>query len=256
MKVTLLGTGTSGGVPALGCSCDVCHSSDMRDRRLRCVALIETETTRVLIDCGPDIRQQLMSLPFSRIDGVLLTHSHYDHISGIDDLRPFSIFGHINIYADTNTCCALKRLMPYCFADKLYPGVPLLKLKEIKSHCSFRIGDIDVMPIEVLHGDNPILGYRLGIFAYITDMKTINKNEIRYLQGIKYLVINALRFEKEHHSHQLVKDAVDFARRIGAEHTYIIHVSHQIGTYTVANAQLPSDIRIAYDGMVIDISSV
>ncbi|MGM9704417.1 MAG: MBL fold metallo-hydrolase [Prevotella sp.] len=254
MKVTLLGTGTSGGVPALGCSCGVCSSKDPRDKRLRCVALVETDTTRVLIDCGPDIRQQLLPLPFAPIDGVLLTHSHYDHVGGIDDLRPFCHFGHVNIYANPVTCDAVRRLMPYCFEEHLYPNVPLLRLNEIFPHRPFRIGDIDILPVEVMHDSLPILGFRMGDFAYITDMKTIPDSEMGYLRGVKYLVVNALRFEKAHHSHQLVDDAIRFARVSGAQSTYIIHVSHHIGRHADAELRLPSDVHLAYDGMVIDVS--
>lgn len=162
MKVTLLGTGTSGGVPSLGCNCKVCRSTDPRDRHLRSAALLETSSTRVLIDCGPDIREQLLPFSFGRIDAVLLTHCHYDHIAGLDDLRPFCVFGAINIYADNATSECVKRIMPYCFGDNLYPGVPLINLHVIKPGDTFRIGDISVQPIKVMHGEMPILGYRFS----------------------------------------------------------------------------------------------
>ncbi|WP_311442450.1 MBL fold metallo-hydrolase [Hoylesella enoeca] len=253
MRLTFLGTGTSGGVPALGCDCAVCRSTDPHDKRLRTAALLETKTTRILIDSGPDIRQQLLAQPFRKIDGVLLTHIHYDHVAGIDDLRPHCVFGNIDIYADTNTVGGLKQTMPYCFTDKLYPGVPLLKLHTIVPHQHLRIGDIALTPIRVMHDQLPILGYRFGKLAYITDMKTIDASELKYLRGVETLVVNALRFEKEHHSHQLVADAIKFSHRIGARRTFLIHVTHQIGFHEVANHRLPENFQIPYDGMAIEV---
>lgn len=254
MKLTLLGTGTSGGVPSLGCSCEVCRSSDPRDKRLRCVAMLETSTTRILIDCGPDIRQQLMPLPFKYFDAVLLTHIHYDHVGGIDDLRPFSVFGPINIYGDEKTMNHVRAIMPYCFGKHLYPGVPKLQLHTIAPHVPLCIGDVTITPIEVMHGKMPILAFRVGELAYITDMKTISEKEYAYLKGVKILVVNALRFEKEHHSHQLVADAAAFSKRIGVEQTYIIHVCHHIGKYDDAQSKMPHGVTLAYDGMVIKCS--
>lgn len=251
MKITLVGTGTSGGVPSLGCHCRVCSSNDPHDHRLRCAALLETDTTRILIDSGPDIRQQLMPFPFSRIDGVLLTHGHYDHVGGLDDLRPFSVFGSVDVFADATTCKRVHEQMPYCFGANLYPGVLLINLHEIKAHVPLRIGDVDIMPVQVMHDRLPILGYRFGKFAYITDMKTIADEEYGYLEGIDTLVVNALRMEKEHHSHQLVRDAIKFAHKIKAKRTFLIHCSHQIGLHEEVNAVLPSDVRLAYDGQVI-----
>ncbi len=253
MRVTLLGTGTSGGVPSIGCQCEVCRSTDPHDKRLRCSALLETETTRVLIDCGPDFRQQVLPLPFQRFDGILLTHIHYDHVSGIDDLRPFCVFGDINIYANQGTVDGLKTTMPYCFTEHLYPGVPRLNLHVAQPHVPFTIGDIDIIPIEVMHHALPILGFRIGSFAYITDMKTINEGELPYLMGVKTMVVNALRFAPEHHSHQTVDEAIAFVRRVGAKHAYLIHPSHHIGLHKKVNAQLPQGIELAYDGQVIEV---
>ena len=255
LKVTLLGTGTSGGVPSLGCQCEVCRSTDPRDHRLRCVALVESATTRVLIDCGPDIRQQLMPLPFKPFDAILMTHIHYDHVGGIDDLRPFSVFGQIRLYGDDKTCRQIQNVMPYCFGDHLYPGVPRLEMHEIFPHVPLHIGDLTIVPIQVMHGKMPILGFRIGTFAYITDMKTIAASELPYLEGVETLVVNALRFEKEHHSHQLVDDAVRFARSIGAKRTYITHVCHHIGLYTQAQQRMPDGVTLAYDGMVINVDA-
>lgn len=191
-----------------------------------------------------------MSFPFKKLDAVLLTHAHYDHIAGIDDLRPFCKFGDINIYANDGTVTGLK-MMPYCFTEKLYRGVPLLKLNTISSHQRITIGDIDIVPIQVMHDWLPIFGYRFGKLAYITDMKTIDTGEIKYLKGVEILVVNALRFENEHHSHQLVADAIKFAQRIDAKHTYFIHLTHQIGFHDQANKRLPKGFEFAYDGMVL-----
>lgn len=251
IKVTLLGTGTSGGVPSLGCNCEVCRSHDPRDRRRRCVALVESAHARVLIDCGPDIREQLMPLPFKPFDAILLTHIHYDHVGGIDDLRPFSVFGPIRLYGDEKTCNHVRHIMPYCFGEHLYPGVPKLELHRLEPHVPLCVGDLTIVPIQVMHGKMPILGFRIGPFAYITDMKTIADTELAYLDGVDTLVVNALRFEKEHHSHQLVDDAVRFACRIGTRHTYITHVCHHIGLFDEAQSRMPSGVSLAYDGEVI-----
>lgn len=253
MRFTFLGTGTSGGVPSLGCQCEVCRSTDMHDKRLRSAGLLETETTRLLIDSGPDIRQQLMPLPFVKPDGVLLTHIHYDHVAGIDDLRAFCVFGDIDIYTNESTANGLRQTMPYCFAEHLYPGVPLLKLHTIEPHTMFRVGDIDVLPIEVMHGKLPILGFRFGRFAYITDMKTIADAEMPYLEGVETLVVNALRFEKEHHSHMIVDEAIAFAKRVGARRTWFTHVNHRIGFHDEANRRLPEGFAVAYDGLTLDV---
>ncbi len=256
MKVTLLGTGTSGGVPSLGCDCEVCRSKNPKDKRFRSAALVETGTTRLLIDAGPDIRQELLRVPFRKIDGVLLTHIHYDHVGGIDDLRPFCIFGDINIYADDTVTEALPHTMPYCFPEnpkELYPGAPRLNLHTIYPHEHYRVGDIDFLPVRVMHDKMPILGYRFGKFAYITDMKSMNDEEYAYLEGVEVLVVNALRFDKPHHSHQLVADAVEVSRRIGAKKTYFTHVTHQIGFHDEANNRLPEGYEFGYDGMELNV---
>lgn len=247
MQITFLGTGTSCGVPVIGCQCEVCQSHDARDHRLRCSILVETDTTRLLVDCGPDFRQQILPQPFRRIDGILITHSHYDHVGGMDDIRPYCQFGEINVYADAIAREGMLQMLPYCFAEHRYPGVPAIGLHEIKAGQSFKIGDIDILPIQVMHGKLPILGYRFGRFAYITDMKTIDEDQLALLDGVEVLVVNALRFDKPHHSHQLVDDAVTFAHRVGAKRTLLTHMCHDIGLFDEASSRLSEGIELAYD---------
>ena len=237
----------------MGCHCEVCESKDPLDKRLRSSALLETENTRVLIDCGPDFRQQIMPFDFKPLDAVLLTHLHFDHVAGIDDIRPFCTFGPVNIYADNMTAEALHRTMPYCFSENPYPGVPLIDLHEIKPHQPFVVGEMDIMPFVVMHGKLPILAFKIGTMAYITDMKNIEESEMKYLEGVETLVVNALRKDKQHHSHQTLGEAVDFARQVGAKRTYIIHMSHGIGLHAVTSQSLPDGVWLAYDGLVVEV---
>ncbi len=252
-RLRFLGTGTSGGVPILGCQCRVCRSADPRDHRLRTAALLETRHTRLLIDAGPDIRQQLLHLPFYPLDGILLTHIHYDHVGGLDDLRGFCVFGDLHIYADAATAAGLHRLMPYCFASHLYPGVPLLRLHEIEPGRPFTVGDVEILPVQVMHGRMPILGFRIGRLAYITDMKSIAPGQMALLRGIDTLVVNALRWEREHHSHILVAEALKFIARLAPRQSYLVHVTHRIGLHDEAEARLPENVHLAYDGLEITI---
>ena len=251
MRLTFLGTGTSCGVPVIGCQCEVCQSTDPKDKRTRCSALVETDETRLLIDCGPDFRQQILPQPFRRIDGILITHAHYDHMGGMDDIRPYCQFGEINVYADPSACQSMLEMLPYYFAENRYPGVPAIGLHEILPHEPIRIGDLEIVPFVVMHGKLPILGYRIGKLAYITDMKTIDESEMQYLEGTEFLVVNALRFDKPHHAHQLVDDAVRFAQRVGARQTYLIHSCHDIGLHEEVNRKLPAAIQLAYDGQTV-----
>lgn len=253
VTLTFLGTGTSNGVPVIGCNCEVCRSNDPHDKRLRTSALIETADTRILIDCGPDFRQQILQQPFRKIHGVLLTHIHYDHVGGIDDLRPYCALGDINIYANSDTCKGLMHNLPYCFTETLYPGVPRLNLHPIDPYKAFPIGQLEVMPIEVMHGTLPILGYRLGSLAYITDMKTISEEAVAHLKGIKTLVVNGLRWDRPHHSHQLIPEAIDFARQMKVEETYLIHLTDRAGLHAESQNKLPPNMHFAYDGLKINI---
>ena len=250
MKLTFLGTGTSTGVPEIGCTCPVCTSSDQRDRRLRVSALVETAQARILIDCGPDFREQMLRVPFDRLDGVLLTHEHYDHTGGIDDLRPFCRFGDIDLYADDLTCTHLRERLPYFFREVLYPGVPRLHFHSIEPYSPLPIKDVDIIPLQVMHGTLPILGYRIGRLGFVTDMLTAPQETYHALQGIDTLVVNGLR-PYPHGSHQTIDDAIEFACAVGARNTYLIHMSHQAGLHAETASQLPPQVHLAYDGLEI-----
>ena len=253
MRVTLLGTGTSGGVPALGCHCEVCISKDPHDHRLRTAALVETESTRILIDAGPDIREQLLKVTFRKIDALMITHIHYDHVGGLDDLRPFCHhFNGLDVYCEEFADEHLHQTMPYCFPSDpsgLYPGAPVLEMHTIRPHQLFKIGDIEILPIRVMHDKMPILGFRFGPFVYITDMKSMDDEEYDYLHDIDTLAISALRWELPHHSHQLVADAIAASRKMGARQTYLIPLTHKIGLHVASNQRLPQGIQLGYDGL-------
>lgn len=253
MKITILGTGTSHGIPVMGCQCEVCRSTDSRDKRLRVTALIETDQTCFLIDCGPDFRQQMLRLDMKRdIDACLITHEHYDHVGGIDDLRPFSYRKKLTLYANEYSATHLRERLPYCLVRNVYPGVPQLDLEVIRPHDHFNIGDVPVTALNVMHGQLPILGYRLGDMAFITDMKSMPDEELHLLDGIKLLVVNALRF-KEHPTHQSIDEAVAFSRKLGSPETYLIHMCHDAGLHAVTDASLPEGIHLAYDGLMLEI---
>lgn len=249
----ILGSGTSTGVPEIGCTCAVCTSSDPRDHRLRASALLETEDARILIDCGPDFRQQMLELPFRKIDGVLISHEHYDHVGGLDDLRPFCRFGEVPIYAEATTADRLRTRMPYCFTEHSYPGVPNIPLQEVAPGRPFFINRTEILPLRVMHGRLPILGYRIGKVGYITDMLTMPDESYEQLTGIDVLVINALRIAT-HSTHQILSEALVASQRIGAKETYLIHMSHHIGLQAEVEKLLPPHVHFAFDGLEIKLS--
>lgn len=252
MKIRFLGTGTSTGVPEVGCGCAVCCSKDTRDNRLRTSILVETRNVRILLDCGPDFRQQMLSQQFAPIDGVILSHEHYDHVAGIDDLRPFCRFGDIHIYAENNVCDAVKTRMSYCFSDRLYPGVPHLMLHEVMPDRNFDIKGVEIVPIRLMHGNLPIFGYRIESMAYLTDVSEIPLSEFDKLRGLDVLIIDALRYEK-HPSHENLDQAIANVRRIAPSRAYFIHMSHHIGLHVEVQRNLPDNINLAYDNLIINI---
>ncbi|MBK5721783.1 MBL fold metallo-hydrolase [Dysgonomonas sp. Marseille-P4677] len=252
MKVKFLGTGTSTGVPEIGCSCEVCTSDNIKDRRLRASVLISINETRLLIDCGPDFRQQILPEQFSKIHAVLLTHEHYDHVGGMDDLRPFCRFGDVDIYGNRTTLNALKDRIPYSFTENKYPGVPLLNLHEIESDDFFSIQGVNILPVKLMHYKLPILGYRIGNFAYLTDVKYIPEEEYDKLKDLDVLVISALRIG-DHMSHLNLAQALDEVKKISPKQAYFIHMSHQMGLHDKVERDLPENVSLSYDGLDIEL---
>lgn len=253
MKLTFLGTGTSTGVPEIGCKCEVCTSTDPRDSRLRTSALVEDGDTTLLIDCGPDFRVQMLRADVKKIDALLMTHKHYDHLVGIDDLRPYTRDKELPIYSDRETEIQIRSFFPYCFGRVKYPGVPNIRLNTIDYNSSFKINNIEVTPIRVFHGMFPITAYRLGKLAYITDMSYIEPGELEKLKGVDVLVINALRFSKPHKTHQTVLEALPIIDCIKPKAAYFTHMMHHIGLHAKIEKCLPSNIHLAYDGLVVEV---
>ena len=258
MKITVLGSGTSTGVPQVGCTCPVCTSTDPHDKRLRCSGLIETQGVRILIDCGPDFREQSLRLPdFQPIDGVLITHEHYDHVGGLDDLRPFCHFRDVPVYAEQYTADRLKTRIPYCFAEHPYPGVPRIPLAEVEPYVPFKVTggagqEVEVVPLRVIHGRLPILGFRIGKMAWITDMTEMPAETYACLEGLDCLFMNALRLTP-HPTHQSFSQALEQVERIRPRKAYFIHASHQLGMHAEVEATLPPHVRLAYDGLTVEI---
>ena len=249
MKITILGSGTSQGVPLIACKCEVCTSTNVKDKRLRSSIMVETSTTTIVIDTGPDFRQQMLREQVEQLDAVVFTHEHKDHIAGLDDVRAFNFINgkHIEVYATSRVQAAIKREFAYIFAEDKYPGIPLINLNEIDL-APFQIKDIKLIPIEVMHYKMPVLGFRIADFTYITDAKSISEKEKEKMKGSKVLVLNALRRE-EHISHFTFQEAIDLAQELNVEQAYFTHISHQLGLYEQVSEELPSNIFLAYDGL-------
>ena len=251
MKITFLGTGTSTGVPEIGCSCEVCTSPDKRDGRLRTSVLVEVEGKRLLLDCGPDFRWQMIQNKTYRLDAVLISHEHYDHVGGLDDLRPFCREGGISVFAEDYVAEAIQTRIPYVFRQHKYPGVPNLELHKISTE-PFVAAGVPVIPIRVMHGKLPILGYRIGNMAYLTDVKYLPEEEYAKLEGLELLILTALR-TGSHPTHQSLDEALDMVGRIRPKETYLIHVSHRIGLHAEVEKSLPPHIHLSYDGLTVTV---
>ncbi|MDR0384485.1 MAG: MBL fold metallo-hydrolase [Prevotellaceae bacterium] len=253
MKATFFGTGTSQGVPVIGCKCDVCLSRDLRDKRLRSSILIETGKRKLLIDAGPDFRQQMLRAGISELDAILLTHEHKDHTGGLDDVRALNYISRrpAEIYAERRVLNSIRAEYPYAFVDNPYPGAPKMNLNAITGETHFTAGDVEIIPIRAFHHILPVLGFRIEGLVYITDANRIERPEMKKMLGCKVLIINALRREK-HLSHFSLSQALNVAGEIGAEHTYLTHISHQMGLHESAERELPENVRFAYDCLTLE----
>ncbi len=249
MRVTFLGTGTSTGVPEIGCQCEVCTSRDPRDWRLRTSVLVETDNKRILLDCGPDFRWQMITSKTYHLDAVLISHEHYDHVGGLDDLRPFCAEKGVDIFAEEYVAEAIKTRIPYAFRVHKYPGIPNLELHSITID-PFIAAGIPVIPVRIMHACLPIFGYRIGNMAYLTDVKSIPEEEYDKLKGLDVLIIDALR-QKEHPSHESLEEALENISRIQPKESYLIHMSHRMGLHAEVDKKLPPHVHLAYDGLSV-----
>ena len=254
MKVYFLGTGTSQGIPVIGSNHPVCRSTDLKDKRLRVSVWVSWENYSFVIDCGPDFRQQMLSSNCQKVEGILFTHEHSDHTAGIDDIRPFNFKqGKIPIYAHQRVIDNIKRRFEYVFETvNKYPGAPSVETIEVINNQPFPLGNKMVIPIDVMHGNLQVFGYRIDDFAYLTDVKTIEKSEIEKLKNLKVLVINALR-EEPHDMHFNLKEALDFITLVQPKTTYLTHISHIMGFHEEVQKRLPENVFLAYDNLEITI---
>lgn len=252
LKITFLGTGTSSGVPLIGCDCEVCTSPDKKDNRLRSSILVQSAKTTLVVDTGPDFRYQMLRQQVKKLDTVIFTHPHRDHMAGLDDVRAYNFFQkkHIDIYADSLTEEAIRRDFYYAFADTKYPGIPELNLITISDQ-PFVVGDIPVIPVKVWHMKMPVLGFRFGPFTYITDANRIEESEKEKVRGSEILVLNALR-KQQHISHFTLGEAVDMVQELRVPVGYFTHMSHQMGLHADIEAELPDNIHLAWDGLVLN----
>jgi phosphoribosyl 1,2-cyclic phosphate phosphodiesterase len=252
MRITILGTGTSQGVPVMGCDCEVCTSEDKRDNRLRTSALIETEQANLVIDCGPDFRQQMLLNKVTRVDAVLVTHDHQDHVAGLDELRSY-IFKQnkpMPIYAEENVIHALTQRFAYAFSKNPYPGAPTFAMHTIQPG-TLHIEGVQIEAIRVQHGKLPIVGFRIGNFAYLTDVNGIDESAASHLQNLDVLILDALH-HRPHHSHFNLHQALEEISRLQPEKAYLTHISHSMGLHSEIEAQLPENVHLGYDGLVFE----
>lgn len=252
MKLTLLGTGTSQGVPIIGCGCQVCSSLDPRDNRLRSSALLTSGGTNILIDSGPDLRQQMLRAGVRHVDAVLLTHEHNDHVIGLDDVRPFNFRSGrpMSVYALPRVAEQVRRRFEYVFGEPI-PGAPRLELVHIEKDTPLLFGDMHVQPVEIMHGSMPILGFRVGDLTYLTDIKSISDAEKEKIAGTKYLITSALH-HSQHPMHMNLREALAFVAGLAPERAWLTHVSHQMGLASEIGPQLPPGVALAYDGLEIE----
>lgn len=254
MTITFLGTGTSQGVPVIGCDCPTCISTDPKDKRLRTAIMLSKGDKNIVIDVGPDFRQQMLRAKVKRIEAVLLTHEHNDHIMGLDDVRPFNFRYKMDmsIYATTRVQNALKRRFAYAFDENPYPGAPRFQLHTIQKDQAFSIADFQIIPIEISHGQLPVMGFRVGDFTYLTDMKSITPEELEKVKGTQTLVIDALH-HSIHHSHLSLPESLALIEKIQPKRAYLIHASHKMGRYSEVAKDLPAGVTLAYDGLVLSV---
>ncbi len=255
MKITVLGSGTSQGVPIITCDCDVCHSADPRDRRLRTSILIETDETTICVDAGPDFRYQMLRANVKKLDAILITHEHKDHIGGLDDARPLIFVQKkpMTIYASREAQEEIKREYSYAFAneDERYPGAPAFELIDINEE-PIKINDLTIEPIKLKHFILTSYGFRINNFAYVTDLSELSEEAFQKLENVEYLIIEALR-KKEHYSHINLSQAIDIAQRLNVKKAWFTHVSHDMGKAADVNPTLPQNMMLAYDGLEIEI---
>lgn len=253
MKVTILGSGTSQGVPVIACDCEVCRSTDKRDKRLRCSAMIEIGDRKIVIDAGPDFRYQMLRAGVKDVRALLLTHEHKDHIGGLDDIRAFNWVkqGKVDVYSNRRTVEAVKRDYAYAFEEVRYPGVPDMDL-HVVGEDPFYIDEVEVVPLTVMHYKLPVTAFRIGGFAYITDANYIPEEGMRKLEGVECLVIDALRRER-HLSHFSLEEALEMIRRLGVKRAFLTHVGHQMGLTREVERTLPANVRLAYDGLTFEV---